>query len=72
MPHFIVNRNAQDNGDHEVHNKTTGCNYMPEPQNQVDLGQHDSCHGAVAYAKRRWPQARVNGCYWCANACHTS
>ena len=22
--------------------------------------------------KRRWPNNRINGCYYCANACHTS
>lgn len=71
MPTFIVNRNAQANGDHEVHNTTTGCSYMPELGNQVPLGYHADCRGAVAEAKRLgW--SRANGCYWCANACHTS
>lgn len=72
MPQFIVNQNAQANGDHEVHNKTTGCNYMPNLENQIDLGYHNDCHGAVAEAKRRWPNNRINGCYYCCNACHTS
>lgn len=33
MPHFIVNRDAQSNGDHEVHNKTAGCDHMPDLAN---------------------------------------
>lgn len=72
MPKFIVNRNAQFNGDHEVHNTTTGCSYMPESGNQIDLGTHATCHGAVAYAKQQWPGDRINGCYYCCNPCHTS
>lgn len=72
MARFIMNRNAQSNGDHEVHNASTGCRYMPNPENQIDLGVHDSCHGAVAYAKRLYPNYRINGCATCCNACHTS
>lgn len=72
MPNFIVNRNAQSNGDHEVHDATTGCSHMPQPENQVDLGAHTSCHGAVTKAKSSWPENRINGCYYCCNSCHTS
>jgi hypothetical protein len=72
MPIFIINKNAQSNGDHEVHNITTGCRYMPAVSSQIDLGHHASCHAAVAEAKRRWPQSRINGCYYCASACHSS
>lgn len=72
MAKFIVNRNAQFNGDHEVHNTTTGCLYMPVAENQVDLGTHLSCHGAVTYAKQQWPNNRINGCYYCCKDCHTS
>lgn len=72
MPRFVINVNAQSNGDHEVHNATAGCSYMPAPENQVDLGLHATCHGAVAEAKSRWPGARINGCFYCARACHTT
>ena len=71
MSRFIVNRNAQtnDNNEHEVHNITLGCNHLPDLENQVDLGEHQSCHGAVQAAKRTYPNS--NGCYYCCNACHT-
>lgn len=72
MPNFIVNSNAQSNGDHEVHNVSAGCSYMPAAGNRVDLGTHATCHGAVSHAKQKWPNARINGCYYCCNACHTS
>lgn len=70
MPTYIVNKQVQTNGDHEVHNTTTGCIYMPNIANQTDLGYHDNCHGAVAKAKQTYAQS--NGCYYCCPACHTS
>lgn len=70
MPYFIVNKQVQSNGDHEVHNTTTGCSYMPSAANQLSLGIHDNCHGAVARAKQTYPQS--NGCFYCCPACHTS
>ena len=36
------------------------------------LGEHPTCHSAVATARSRYPNDRANGCYYCANACHTS
>lgn len=72
MPNFIVNSNPQTNGDHEVHNTTTGCTEMPLPQNQVALGQHNSCREAVASAKSKWPTERINGCFYCCRECHTT
>lgn len=72
MAKFIVNRNAQANGDHEVHNKTTGCSFMPATENQIDIGEHANCSSAVISAKRTWPTNRINGCYYCSNSCHTT
>ncbi len=72
MPRFILNKNAQSNGDHEVHNSSTGCGHMPNPENRISLGEHATCRGAVADAKRRLPGQRINGCYYCCNECHTT
>ena len=72
MPDFIVNKNAQSNGDHEVHNATNPCSYMPQPENQISAGRHPTCAGAVQEVKQANPTARVNGCAYCAPACHTS
>ena len=68
MAAYYVNSNAQDNGDHEVH--TPGCEHFPEPQNRVYLGDFTNCADAVREAKKRYPQS--NGCYYCANPCHTT
>ena len=35
---YIINKNAQNNGDHEVHKKDANCQDMPNLENQIDLG----------------------------------
>ncbi|SDC58898.1 hypothetical protein [Niabella drilacis] len=64
---YYVNKTAQNNGDHEVH--TEGCAWLPEPANRIYLGSYHSCGDAVREAKKYYRQ--VNGCYYCANPCHT-
>ena len=68
MAAYYVNKNAQSNGDHEVH--TTGCSFMPNDVNRFYLGDFVYCQGAVAKARDYYSQ--VNGCYFCASGCHTS
>ena len=68
MASYYVNKLAQNNGDHEVHESE--CSYMPSVGNKLYLGEFSSCHGAVWEAKKRYPQ--VNGCYYCSPECHTS
>lgn len=70
MASYYVNDRAQSNGDHEVHNKSacTSDNF-PRPENARYLGDFSNCRDAVAAARLYYSQ--VNGCYWCANACHT-
>jgi hypothetical protein len=69
MASYCVNKKAQSNGDHEVHDlsSTKGC--LPDASNRWDLGFHDGCRSAVATAKQYYPQS--NGCAHCAPACHT-
>ncbi len=73
MPQYIVNKNAQFNGDHEVHvTPRSACSspHYPNLENQEWLGEHSTCHGAVREARNRG-YVKANGCYYCANACHT-
>ncbi len=65
---YYVNKNAQSNGDHEVH--AENCTRCPDPENRICLGEFDCCHPAVAKAKEQYPKA--DGCYYCSNDCHTS
>ncbi|HEX7154628.1 MAG TPA: hypothetical protein VF618_24295 [Thermoanaerobaculia bacterium] len=68
MYRYYVNRQAQTNGDHEVH--VEGCSYMPTAANQIFLGLFNNCRDAVRTATQHYSQ--VNGCYYCSQPCHTS
>ena len=46
--HYYVDKNTQDNGDHDVHKK--GCQYMPTVLNRIYLGLFENRHIAVAPA----------------------
>jgi len=70
MPRYCVHKEAQSNGDHEVHNLDASCQFTPHYTNRIDLGSFPSCSGAVAAAKLHYSQS--NGCVFCATACHTS
>lgn len=69
---YVLNKNVQANGDYEVHNLSTGCSWMPKPENQINLGNHPSCREAVALAKSHNSSLRINGCKYCCGVCHTS
>lgn len=66
MAKYYVNKNAQSNGDHEVHKD--GCAHMPSSDNRKYLGDFISCVSAVAEAKKHF--SRADGCYYCSNECH--
>jgi len=66
MEEYFVNKNAQLNGDHEVHKKN--CFYLPRETNRISLGFFSNCSQAVQKAKEIFPTA--DGCYSCSNECH--
>ena len=71
MPQWCVNTQAQSkSGDHEVHDlaSTKGC--LPEARHRLQLGTFATCRGAVTEAKKIY--ADSNGCFYCANDCHTT
>ena len=68
MANYYVNKNAQSNGDHEVHK--SGCSWLPNTDNRIYLGNFDNCSDAVKESKKYYSQ--VNGCYYCSRDCHTS
>jgi len=70
LPSFCVNKTAQPNGDHEVHNVTTSVFCLPPPPQRQDLGDHWHASSAVQEAGRHWQQ--VTGCPWCAPECRES
>ncbi|KKO44796.1 hypothetical protein WG68_13200 [Arsukibacterium ikkense] len=70
MARYIVNKNAQSTGEHEVHNVNT-CQYLPNVENQISLGEHATCQSAVQEAYRKFPGYKFDGCYYCSLSCHT-
>ena len=67
MPYYLVNKNAQLGGEHEVHE--SNCPRLPDFLNRQDLGFHATCKGAVQAAEQYYDN--VDGCYYCCNECHT-
>lgn len=65
---YYVSKNAQSNGDHEVHEHT--CSFVPDEPNRIYLGDFSSCRPAVTEARKHYRQ--VDGCFYCSGACHTS
>lgn len=71
MPNYCANKNAQSNGDHEVHVLTPGASTrLPESYNPLNLGYHGNCQSAVQQAKVTYWKS--NGCWHCCPTCHTS
>lgn len=70
MPTYVVNSNAQSNGDYEVHDQASSYGCLPDSSNQVRLGSFSSCTDAVAEANSRGYRP-ANGCFYCAYNCHT-
>ena len=66
MKHYYVNKQAQSNGDHEVH--TEDCKYIPEVRNREYLGYFTNCQDAIKKAKSIFPTA--DGCFFCSRECH--
>lgn len=65
---YYVNKNAQVNGDHEVHKST--CPWLPNIENRIYLGEYYNSHDAVRAAKKYYIQS--NGCVHCCPESHTS
>ena len=66
MTKYYVNKQAQSNGDHEVHDD--GCLRLPTALNLFYLGEFQACATAVAEAKKHYTKS--NGCYYCSRVCH--
>lgn len=71
MAQFIVTKQKQVSGKYTIHNRTTGCAHLPSQGQQVSLGYYPSCQEALEDALSRWPDKQIDGCYYCANSCHS-
>lgn len=66
MPNYYVNTDAQSTGEHEVHQ--IDCNHGPAADKRRSIGWYSSCSSAIEQAKKLY--MKVDGCYFCSNACH--
>ena len=65
---FYVNKNAQPNGDHEVHR--SDCSWLPVVENRIYLGDFTTSQAAVQEARKYF--VCVDGCYYCCPESHTT
>jgi hypothetical protein len=63
---YYANKNAQSNGDHEVHDQT--CYKLPLESNRKYLGDFSNCKDAVKKAKET--DSSADGCKICSPTCH--
>ena len=56
MHTFYVNKNAQTNGDHEIHR--LGCRLLPKKEDRVSIGFFDNCQEALEEALKTDPKAK--------------
>lgn len=63
---YYVNKNAQSNGDHEVHR--ADCYRLPDAENRIYLGNFYTAQAAVRAAREYFDH--VDGCYYCCNEAH--
>lgn len=68
MEKYLINSNAGDKDEHEVH--VYSCSYLPDAENQIYLGEFDNCEDAVSKAKSKYPSWIVDGCGHCCEPCH--
>ena len=66
MTDYYVNKNADAQGNHEVHKKS--CPFLPNSENRIYLGSFFHCREAVKAAKRIYPTA--DGGFHCSPECH--
>lgn len=66
MKHYYVNKNAQSDGYHEVHNDE--CTRLPDVLNREYLGYFNNCKDGVAKAKTIYSNS--DGCAYCSQECH--
>ena len=68
MTDYYVDRDEQENGDHEIH--TVDCYFLPSAENRLYLGNFTRAQDALLTAKKYYLTS--NGCIHCSPECHTT
>jgi hypothetical protein len=67
MTLYLVNKDPQPSGEHELHR--AGCPTSPDEDDQLPLGRFENCREAVSFARRYY--SRLDGCRNCCPECHS-
>ncbi|MBQ9014247.1 MAG: hypothetical protein IJ094_11985 [Bacilli bacterium] len=71
MARYFINKNAQSNGDHEIHKSSCIHYYLFKTGNNFEeLGVFLSDAEAIVYAKNKYPYWIIDGCYHCCPSIH--
>ena len=70
MSMYAINRNPQPNGELEMHNIDI-CGHLPDEDNRIYLGHFISSLDALEHARERFPDANIDGCWFCSPEAHT-
>ncbi len=71
MNNYYLNKNAQSNGDHEIHKESCYYYYMYKGGYNFELlGAFSTEFEAIRYARRKYPYLRIDGCAYCCPSIH--
>jgi len=68
---YYLNKNAQSNGDHEIHKESCYYYYMYKGGYNFELiGAFSNEYEAMRYARYKYPYLRIDGCAYCCPNIH--
>ena len=69
MTRYIVTKNSDNKGIYEIHKKHE-CDHLPNPENQIKLGDYSTCFKALSDVRRTYTDRTFIGCKYCCPECH--
>jgi hypothetical protein len=64
---FCLSKHANKSGEYEIHRTLPApCPRLPDTNNQISLGSHKNPNSAAGIARSKYPELRINGCFYCA------
>lgn len=65
MAKYYLNKNAQENGDMEIHAES--CKYFPAEKNRILIGDYPNAEEALKAIREK-----IDGCVHCSKEAHSS
>jgi hypothetical protein len=71
MNNYYLNKNAQSNGDHEIHKESCYYYYMYRGGFNFEFfGAFATEFEAIRYARSKYPYLKIDGCAYCCPSIH--